>query len=93
MSTTGKLDKKALPPFDRNHSDDVQAEGRPSTAMEENLAAIWREVLRIQDIDIHESFFDMGGYGRADCVCLKLNKAFVDTSLLFYLCLILGLLL
>lgn len=62
VSTTGKLDKKALPPFDRNHSDDVQAEGRPSTAMEENLAAIWREVLRIQDIDIHESFFDMGGH-------------------------------
>nr|KAG5705468.1 hypothetical protein BaRGS_004595 [Batillaria attramentaria] len=62
VSTTGKLDKKALPSFDRGPSDEVQVEGRPTTAMEIQLAAIWADVLRVQDIDIHESFFDMGGH-------------------------------
>lgn len=61
VSTTGKLDKAALPPFDRAQTEDVQAEGRPSTALEVQLAAIWAEVLRMQEVDIHESFFDMGG--------------------------------
>ena len=61
VATTGKLDKKALPPFDRGQTEEVDAEGRPTTALEVQLAHIWAEVLRVQEVDIHESFFDMGG--------------------------------
>ncbi|XP_076468299.1 uncharacterized protein LOC143299079 isoform X1 [Babylonia areolata] len=59
---TGKLDKKALPPFDRGVTEEVVAEGRPTTDMEVRLAGIWAEVLHVQEVDIHESFFDMGGH-------------------------------
>ncbi|KAL8598680.1 hypothetical protein ACOMHN_033245 [Nucella lapillus] len=62
VAATGKLDKKALPPFDRGQTEEVEAEGRPSTELEVKLAAIWAEVLRVQQVDIHESFFDMGGH-------------------------------
>lgn len=62
VASTGKLDKAALPPFDRGHTEEVEAEGRPSTALEVQLARIWADVLRVQNVDIHESFFDMGGH-------------------------------
>jgi hypothetical protein len=29
--------------------------------MEVQLAKIWADVLHVQDVDIHESFFHMGG--------------------------------
>ena len=60
VAASGKLDKKALPPFDQQSSSGV--EGSPSTETEVKLARMWTDVLQIQDIDIHESFFDLGGY-------------------------------
>ena len=61
VAATGKLDKAALPPFERTGTEEVETEGRPTTALEVQLAKIWGDVLRVQDVDIHESFFDMGG--------------------------------
>jgi hypothetical protein len=33
-----------------------------STLMERQLAAIWCRVLKLDAIDVHENFFDLGGY-------------------------------
>jgi hypothetical protein len=33
----------------------------PSTLMERKLAAIWCKVLKLDAIDVHENFFDLGG--------------------------------
>ena len=33
--------------------------------MERELAAIWREVLALDDIGIHDNFFDLGGHSLA----------------------------
>jgi acyl-CoA synthetase (AMP-forming)/AMP-acid ligase II/NADP-dependent 3-hydroxy acid dehydrogenase YdfG/acyl carrier protein len=33
----------------------------PSTGLEHAIAAIWREVLQVDDIGIHQSFFELGG--------------------------------
>ncbi|KAK3100605.1 hypothetical protein FSP39_022476 [Pinctada imbricata] len=62
VQTTGKLDKSALPPFDKQSESEVDAESRPSTETEKTIAGIWAKVLQIKDIDIHESFFDLGGH-------------------------------
>jgi acyl carrier protein len=34
----------------------------PRNAIEEKLAAIWREILKLERIGIHDDFFDVGGY-------------------------------
>lgn len=35
--------------------------GRPQTAMEQRLAAIWRRVLGLAEVDLHSTFFELGG--------------------------------
>ena len=59
LTVNGKLDVKALPqPAEhRAHG----APGRTGTAMEETIAAIWREVLDLPAVDLTENFFDVGG--------------------------------
>ncbi|KAK6976349.1 linear gramicidin synthase subunit D [Biomphalaria glabrata] len=62
VAATGKLDKSALPDFKCQQLEGVGAEGRPSTVTEVALAEIWIEVLQLKEVDIQESFFDLGGH-------------------------------
>ena len=62
VPATGKLDKKSLPSLDSHQQEEgLAAEGRPSTVTEITLSEIWIAVLRLKEIDIQESFFDLGG--------------------------------
>ncbi|BFZ14993.1 hypothetical protein BsWGS_18032 [Bradybaena similaris] len=61
VAATGKLDKAALPSIN-SQMDMIAVEGRPSTVTEVALAEIWIEVLQLKEVDIQESFFDLGGH-------------------------------
>ncbi|WP_340538545.1 amino acid adenylation domain-containing protein [Nocardioides sp. GXZ039] len=59
----GKLDVAALPPpvpARRGRTDDL-----PSTPTERTVAGIWREVLGVPRVSIHDNFFDIGGHSLA----------------------------
>jgi len=62
LSPNGKVDRRALPA----PGDDRPELGRgfiaPRTPMEKDLAAIWREVLRLDRIGIEDNFFELGGH-------------------------------
>ena len=62
VETTGKLDKKALPKFDKESQTDSDKMAAPKTDMEKQMAKVWSKVLKLQDIDIQDSFFDLGGF-------------------------------
>jgi amino acid adenylation domain-containing protein len=59
LTANGKLDRAALP-------EPEEAEGReyvaPRTQIEELLAGIWAEVLKLDAVGIHDDFFDLGGH-------------------------------
>jgi len=59
-TTTGKLDRLALPApvFDHSQADDDP----PRTPLEETLARIWAEVLDRERVGRQESFYDLGGH-------------------------------
>ena len=59
---SGKLDPRALPPPapDRAHLD--VAFLPPRTSTERRVAAIWRNVLGIDQVGISDDFFDLGGH-------------------------------
>jgi amino acid adenylation domain-containing protein len=58
LTENGKLDRKALPPLAVMGRKIADA---PSTASEEALAEIWRQLLGLDTIGVHEDFFAIGG--------------------------------
>jgi amino acid adenylation domain-containing protein len=61
LTPNGKLDRKALP-MPEASAPTVAADEAPRGDTEQALAAIWRDVLRIEQVGRHDSFFDLGGH-------------------------------
>ncbi len=61
QTSEGKLDRSQLPEPDRNilHSRSDIAE--PKTETQQQLAEIWKDILKVNLVAIDESFFDLGG--------------------------------
>ena len=58
MTASGKLDVAALPAPGR----DVGAAcAPPRSRTEQAVAAVWRDVLGVEEVGIHDNFFDLGG--------------------------------
>lgn len=60
LSKNGKLDRKALPPVQLHISRERNYEA-PRNAIEQSLADIWKQLLKLDDVGIHENFFNLGG--------------------------------
>ncbi|WP_164521833.1 non-ribosomal peptide synthetase [Sphingomonas sp. ABOLE] len=57
----GKLDRRALPRPGKQDVIESAASAQPRTPTEIMLAQIWRSVLGVEEIGIHDNFFDLGG--------------------------------
>ncbi|MCS6883879.1 MAG: amino acid adenylation domain-containing protein [Acidobacteriota bacterium] len=57
----GKIDRRALPKVAPTGSSNCEFTA-PRTQTESILADIWREVLQVDKISVHESFFRLGGH-------------------------------
>ncbi|QXH44121.1 non-ribosomal peptide synthase/polyketide synthase [Pseudomonas xanthosomatis] len=59
LSPNGKLDRKALPRPDvsANQASYVA----PVTPVEQHLAQIWQQVLKLERVGLHDNFFELGG--------------------------------
>jgi acyl-coenzyme A synthetase/AMP-(fatty) acid ligase/acyl carrier protein len=60
LTANGKLDRKALPAPKLASAEDRYV--APRTPVEELLTGIWAEVLRVERVGVHDSFFDLGGH-------------------------------
>jgi amino acid adenylation domain-containing protein len=59
LTPSGKVDRKALPAPDRGPAPGFVA---PRTAGEEVLAEIWAELLGLDQVGVHDNFFERGGH-------------------------------
>jgi non-ribosomal peptide synthase protein (TIGR01720 family) len=59
LTPSGKLDRNALPEPELNEREHEYA--GPRTRVEEVLATIFAEVLRLEQVGIHDNFFALGG--------------------------------
>ncbi|MDE1165517.1 MAG: amino acid adenylation domain-containing protein [Pseudomonas sp.] len=59
LTANGKLDRKALPAPDSAIL--RQAYVAPRTALEQRIAAIWADVLKLDDVGLTDNFFELGG--------------------------------
>jgi amino acid adenylation domain-containing protein len=58
LTTSGKINRDALPAPEQ----DVGGHVAPRDPMEETLAEIWSEVLRVERVGVHDNFFELGGH-------------------------------
>jgi thioesterase domain-containing protein/aryl carrier-like protein len=59
LSPNGKLDRKALPKPEANGAEEYQA---PQSQIEQQVAAIWSEVLGVERVGLNDNFFELGGH-------------------------------
>ena len=61
LTANGKVDRKALPPPDRDQEQKTHESVAPQNAEQEWLAGCFTEVLQLQNIGIYDNFFEWGG--------------------------------
>ncbi|MFJ4258068.1 amino acid adenylation domain-containing protein, partial [Pseudomonas monteilii] len=59
LTPNGKLDRKALPQPDAGQLQ--QAYVAPVSALEQRIAAIWADVLKVEQVGLTDNFFELGG--------------------------------
>ncbi|UZO79162.1 amino acid adenylation domain-containing protein [Aquimarina sp. ERC-38] len=79
LNTNGKVDKNKLPVPQK----DIKLEERyiaPSTSVEKELVHIWKKVLGIQKIGVHEQLIELGGHSLvAAKLVILINNTFLST--------------
>jgi amino acid adenylation domain-containing protein len=58
----GKTNRRALPAPSRNQTGARAAAEAPRNATEATIFTIWQEALRVDNLGIHDNFFDLGGH-------------------------------
>jgi amino acid adenylation domain-containing protein len=62
LSPNGKLDRKALPAPSADRPEIGATFAAPTSELERTIAAIWREVLGVDQVGVQDNFFDLGGH-------------------------------
>jgi amino acid adenylation domain-containing protein len=61
LTPNGKVDRQTLPPPYQARPELENAYVAPRTELERFLANMWREILGIESIGVHDKFFELGG--------------------------------
>jgi amino acid adenylation domain-containing protein len=62
LTGNGKVDRRALPAPEAAAHGHQGAKLAPRSRTEQRLADIWREVLRLDEVGVHDNFFEAGGH-------------------------------
>ncbi|WP_442815404.1 amino acid adenylation domain-containing protein [Streptomyces sp. NBC_01324] len=62
LTPNGKLDRAALPAPDWSA---MTGDARPATPVQSRVAALFCEILKLDDVGVHDSFFALGGHSMA----------------------------
>jgi amino acid adenylation domain-containing protein/non-ribosomal peptide synthase protein (TIGR01720 family) len=61
LTLNGKLDHRRLPSVAESALDSDHEFVAPRNEIERRIAAIWKEVLRVERVGVHDNFFELGG--------------------------------
>ncbi|MGY2376057.1 amino acid adenylation domain-containing protein [Pseudomonas sp. SDO524_S393] len=63
LSPNGKVDRRALAALDVAHAEPAEGVSvAPRTPTEQVLAALWQEILGVDQVSVHDDFFAIGGH-------------------------------
>jgi enterobactin synthetase component F len=78
LTPNGKLDRKALP---IQESVDRKRYVEPVTDIEKKLAALWQQILNVEEVGLHDNFFELGGDSLSAAVMVANCTAHVGVEL------------
>ncbi|MHA7629651.1 non-ribosomal peptide synthase/polyketide synthase [Corallococcus sp. M7] len=81
LTSNGKVDRKALPAPDAGALRASHAYEAPATPLEEKLAALWSEVLRVPTVGRTDNFFELGGHSLLATQLVARVRAALDMEL------------
>jgi amino acid adenylation domain-containing protein len=81
LTPNGKLDRKALPKPVPPSTAETQPSDLPATPLEETLARIWREVLQLDEVGMHDNFFEQGGNSLLATMVASRLRSFLQLDL------------
>jgi amino acid adenylation domain-containing protein len=61
LTPSGKVDRRALPEPVETRPENV-AYAEPQSALERTIAEVYRDLLRVRRVGLHDNFFDLGGH-------------------------------
>jgi len=61
LTTSGKVDRRALPSPKKSRHEVSDTFTAPITAIEKVLAKLWAEIIKIDEVGIHDDFSELGG--------------------------------
>ncbi|HYP38793.1 MAG TPA: amino acid adenylation domain-containing protein, partial [Chloroflexia bacterium] len=61
LTPNGKVDRRALPAPEQERSAPARTFVQPGTPVERALADIWAQVLKVEQVGIHDDYFALGG--------------------------------
>ncbi|MEG4235607.1 amino acid adenylation domain-containing protein [Microcoleus sp. Pol11C3] len=77
LTPNGKIDRRALAAPDNFHNEQEDKFVAPRTPSEAKLAAMWAEVLGVQQVGINDNFFELGGHSLlATQIISRIRQAF-----------------
>src|SRR3989442_423233 len=77
LTPNGKVDRAALPAPEDARPDLQKVFVAPRTPVEKELAGIWAGLLKVNDVGVHDNFFDLGGHSLlATQVVSRMRKVF-----------------
>ena len=62
LTPQGKIDRRALPEPDWRQTARTGQSKKPATSLERELAAIWEDLLGVEDVGVEDDFFTLGGH-------------------------------
>ncbi len=89
LTSNGKVDRKALPIPTTERPVLVTDYAKPQSELEQTIAGIWQDVLKLERVGVHDNFFDLGGHSllltRAHArISSVLNRGFPVITMLQY---------
>ncbi|HEY0384440.1 MAG TPA: amino acid adenylation domain-containing protein, partial [Pyrinomonadaceae bacterium] len=77
LTTSGKIDRRQLPPPDEDRAQLTAPLIEPRTPIEIELAAMWRELLGAVQVGVDDNFFELGGHSlMLTQLASRINDAF-----------------
>jgi amino acid adenylation domain-containing protein len=62
LTPNGKVDRRALPAPDNLRPELVNSYQAPQSEVEKSIARVWKQVLQLERVGVHDNFFDLGGH-------------------------------